>query len=69
MPMQGLGDSYMAYSKQEVIELLRSWGYSQLADEASRELPDPVDLDQLQDWNMQHGLSHDDLISHLGGSP
>jgi hypothetical protein len=59
----------MKYSKQEVIDMLRSWGYSQLADEASRELPDPVDIDEFRDWNMQHGLSRDDIISHMGGSP
>jgi hypothetical protein len=59
----------MKYSKQEVIDMLRSWGYSQLADEASRELPDPVDIDEFRDWNMRHGLSRDDIISHMGGSP
>jgi hypothetical protein len=59
----------MKYSKQEAIDMLRSWGYSQLADEASRELPNPVDLDEFRDWNMRHGLSRDDIISRMGGSP
>jgi hypothetical protein len=27
-----------------------------LADEASRDLPDPVDIDQLVPWMLQHGL-------------
>jgi hypothetical protein len=44
-------------------------GYTELADEASRVLPDPVDADRLSTWILQHGLSHDDLISQMGGSP
>jgi hypothetical protein len=59
----------MQYSRQYVIDMFRRWGYAQLADEASRDLPAQVDLDELQDWSLKHGLSHDDLISHLGGSP
>jgi hypothetical protein len=59
----------MQYSRQQVIDMFRRWGYTQLADEALRDLPDPVDLDELQTWTLQHGLSRDDLISHLGGSP
>jgi hypothetical protein len=49
--------------------MLRSAGWSDLADEASRVLPDPVDVDRLTAWGTQHGLSHDDLISRFGGSP
>ncbi len=59
----------MQYSRQDVVDRFRSWGYNQLADEASRDLPEQVDLDELQEWSLQHGLSRDDLISHLGGSP
>jgi len=57
------------YSRQHVVDLLRRAGWSELADEASRVLPDPVDLDRLEAWAMQHGLSHDELISQYGGSP
>jgi hypothetical protein len=57
------------YSRQHVIDLLNRMGYTQLAEEASRVLPDPVDLDQLSAWGMQHGLTHDDLITQMGGSP
>ena len=59
----------MQYSKQEVVDMLRGWGYPQLADEAWRDLPDPVDVDELRDWNMRHGVSRDDIISGMGGSP
>jgi hypothetical protein len=59
----------MQYSRQQVADMFRRWGYTQLADQASRELPDPVDLDELQTWSLAHGLSHDDIISRMGGSP
>jgi hypothetical protein len=59
----------MEYSREHVVDMLRRAGWSDLADEASRVLPDPVDIDRLAAWGMQHGLSHDDLISRFGGSP
>jgi hypothetical protein len=57
------------YSRQHVIDLLNRLGYKQLAEEASRVLPDPVDVDQVSAWWAQHGLSRDELISRMGGSP
>jgi hypothetical protein len=57
------------YSRQHVIDLLNRTGHTQLVDEASRVLPDPVDVDQASAWLMRHGLTHDDLISGMGGSP
>jgi len=57
------------YSRQHVMDLLNHLGYTQLAEEASRVLPDPVDADHVSKWWMQHGLSRDDLISRMGGSP
>jgi hypothetical protein len=57
------------YNRQDVADILRHAGLSELADEASRVLPDPVDLDELQAWAMQHGISRDELISRFGGSP
>jgi len=59
----------MEYSRQHVVDLLRRAGWSDLADEASRTLPDPVDIDRLVALGMQHGVSKDDLISQFGGSP
>ena len=52
-----------------MIDLLNRLGCAQLAQEASRVLPDPVDADKLATWGMQHGLTYDDLISQMGGSP
>jgi hypothetical protein len=57
------------YSRQHVVDLLNRLGEEQLAEEASRVLPDPVDADQVSAWGMQHGLSINDLISKMGGSP
>jgi hypothetical protein len=57
------------YSKQHVIDVLKRTGHTHLVDEASRVLPDPVDVDQASAWLMRHGLTHDDLISRMGGSP
>jgi hypothetical protein len=59
----------MQYNRQYVIDSMRRLGYQQLADEALRDLPDPVDLDELQAWCLRHGLTRDDLISRMGGSP
>ena len=59
----------MQYGRQHVLEVLHRLGYTELADEALRDLPDPVDINRLQAWAMQHGLSRDELISQMGGSP
>jgi hypothetical protein len=59
----------MQRNRQYVVDMLRGWGFTELADKASRELPDPVDSDRLEAWAMQQGISHDDLVSWFGGSP
>jgi hypothetical protein len=56
-------------SMQYVVDELNRLGYRELAGEASRDLPDPVDINQLEAWCMQHGLTRDEVISRLGGSP
>jgi len=57
------------YSRQSVVHDLLRLGWQGLADEALRELPDPVDEDQLDAWCARHGISMDDVISQMGGSP
>jgi SpoVK/Ycf46/Vps4 family AAA+-type ATPase len=57
------------FSRQNVIDVLNRAGYRELAEEASRVLPDPVDVDQLAELGMQYGVTRDDLISRMGGSP
>jgi len=54
------------YSRQHVVDLLRQAGWSDLADEASRTLPDPVDVTQLEAWGIRHGVSVEDLMSRFG---
>ena len=57
------------YGRQHVIDMLNRMGHTQLAEEAGRDLPDPVDIDRLSAWGLQHGLTQDALISQMGGSP
>ena len=56
-------------SRQHVIDDLERLGYRELVPEALRELPDPVDIDRLEEWCSQHGIPLDELISRMGGSP
>jgi hypothetical protein len=59
----------LQYSRQSVIDMLRRLDFPGAADEAARALPDPVDIDELEKFAQQHGISRDDLISRSGGSP
>jgi hypothetical protein len=59
----------MAESRQWVVDTLRRMGYAQEADDAARELPDPVDLEQLKEFGDRHGISRDEMNSRMGGSP
>jgi hypothetical protein len=57
------------YSRQEIVATLRRAGFAEVADEALRDLPDPVDTDRLEAFCLQHNVTMDDLISQMGGSP
>jgi len=57
------------FSRQEVVDVLRNAGLREAAGEAMRALPDPVDLDHVEEWGARHGITRDDLISRMGGSP
>jgi hypothetical protein len=59
----------MQYSRREIVTLMRRTGYRELADEAERVLPDPIDPDQLEAFAQAHGVTKDDIISEMGGSP
>jgi hypothetical protein len=56
-------------SRQYVVDELNRLGYGELAAEASRDLPDPVGINRLAEWCLQHGLPKDEVISRMGGSP
>jgi hypothetical protein len=57
------------YSRQRVADTLRMAGFRKAADEALVDLPDPVDLERLQEWGTPRGITKDFLISAMGGSP
>ena len=59
----------MGYSRQWVVDTLRRIGYPQEADEALRVLPEEVDRRQLEEFGDRHGISRDELMSRMGGSP
>jgi hypothetical protein len=59
----------MQVSRQRVVNLLRYLGYPQAADEALRDLPDVVDQKEAREWCERHGISRDELIDLMGGSP
>ena len=60
---------HMAYSKQWVADGLRRMGYPQAADEALQVLPEEVDQQQVEEFCRRYGISRDELISRMGGSP
>ena len=59
----------MKVARQEVVDLLRKTGFPEAADEALRVLPDPVDLDDAAKLGAKYGITRDELISRMGGSP
>lgn len=59
----------MGYSRRWVVDTLRRIGYSEEADEALRVLPDEVEMEQLEEFGDRHGISRDELINRMGGSP
>jgi len=59
----------MAYTRQWLVDLLRRLGYTQVADDALREMPEEFELKQLQEFGDRHGISRDEVTDAMGGSP
>jgi hypothetical protein len=59
----------MTVTRQHVIDILRTAGYTEAAEELSRTLPDELDVDDLEGILMPYGISRDELTSRMGGSP
>jgi len=59
----------MLIAKREIVELLRRAGYFEAADEADRSLPDQVELQRAAEFGARYGITRDELISRMGGSP
>jgi hypothetical protein len=59
----------MEVTRQHVLDILRRVGFAKEAEELSKVLPDPVDLDKIEGILAPYGISRDVLISQMGGSP
>jgi hypothetical protein len=61
----------MKVPKQEALAMLARVGRADLIEEAKRDLPDPIDTDRDLDLErlVQYGLTRDQLIDRMGGSP
>ena len=55
--------------RQWFINTLRRLGYTEAAEEAERELPDPVSTDELIKFTDRFSISRDEVMSQMGGSP
>lgn len=58
----------MQYSRQHFASTLRKTGFPEVADEALRVLPDPVDEDQIAAFLAPHAITMDELVSRMGGT-
>ena len=59
----------MAQDRQWLVDSLRHVGLTQAAEDAERELPEQVSLEEIQQFADRHGISKDEIISRMGGSP
>jgi hypothetical protein len=57
----------MNIDKSQILDLLRSRGNADKADQAERELPDQVDTDRDGGLLERLGLDIDDILKSLGG--
>jgi hypothetical protein len=58
-----------AMPRSEVLAMLRRAGLPQLIADAERELRDPTEVRQLEQWAARHGMTKDWMVSRMGGSP
>ena len=59
----------MQITREHVVGILRMVALPDLAEEARRVLPDPVEYTFAERFLAQYGLTKDELISRRGGSP
>jgi hypothetical protein len=59
----------MQVTRQHVVDILRMAALWELAEEAQRVLPDPVEYNHAARFLAQYGITKDELISRRGGSP
>lgn len=59
----------MAYSRQQVVRLLRQVGLNDAAADALATLPEQVSVGDAEQFCTAHGLSKQYLADRMGGSP
>ena len=59
----------MQYSREHLALTLRRTGFPEAAEKALRVLPDPVGGDQIAAFLTPYGITLDELVSRMGGSP
>ena len=59
----------MTVTRRWVVSTLRQIGRPEAAEAAERELPDPVEMEQVKEFGERHGIDRDALVSGMGGSP
>lgn len=59
----------MQVTREHVVGILRMAALPDLAEEARRVLPDPVEYSFAERFLAENGVTKDDLISRVGGSP
>jgi hypothetical protein len=57
----------MQFDKEQILQLLRSRGQHDQADQAQQQLPDQVDTEQHSGLLAQHGVDVAELIQKFGG--
>jgi hypothetical protein len=56
-------------TRHQVVEVLTKAGFTEAAEEARRELPDTIDSEKVAEWGQKWGITRDELMSAMGGSP
>jgi len=56
-------------SRQHVVDLFLRVGMTEMANAALRDLPDPVDREQVAAWGGRWNVDMDYFINRMGGSP
>jgi hypothetical protein len=59
----------LAQDKRWFVHTLRRLGYTEAAEVAERELPDPVSLEEVKKFTDRYNISRDEVMSQMGGSP
>jgi hypothetical protein len=59
----------MLITKHELVRVLRNAGLEEAAEDAGRSLPDEIELERAAAFALRHGITRDELVSRMGGSP